>query len=110
MIFTRCLYSKISAPTRSNLAKLPDKQILLERVKKEYEIFEYFSDRVPQTVTDDMWENTLLFSTVEDRVKYWEYVSKKQYMEKQDLIEKKENSEKLLKEIQEMVISIKTLI
>uniref|UniRef100_A0A914I5U0 SAM-dependent MTase TRM10-type domain-containing protein n=1 Tax=Globodera rostochiensis TaxID=31243 RepID=A0A914I5U0_GLORO len=47
----------------------------VERVQKEYEIYEYFSEFIPKFFGDKQWIQTLKCTSVSERVKFWGFLA-----------------------------------
>ncbi|KAI1715201.1 mitochondrial ribonuclease P protein 1 like protein [Ditylenchus destructor] len=68
-------------PSSIFMAKLGDQPAVhkrIERIAKEFEIFEYFSDHTPKFLSDKDWEQMLLHKNTRERVQFWMFKIKGQ--------------------------------
>ncbi|KAI1715801.1 mitochondrial ribonuclease P protein 1 like protein [Ditylenchus destructor] len=59
-------------------------QKLIERIGKEYEVFEYFYHHPPKHLENRDWEQMLNLRDTYERVHFWSFLSKKQYRREKD--------------------------
>ncbi|KAI6244105.1 SAM-dependent MTase TRM10-type domain-containing protein [Aphelenchoides fujianensis] len=74
-----------SAAFLKQFAKHPQILRLIDRFKREFEIFSYLNDRVPKKLEDRDWQQTLQTRTIEERVKLWDFIATKQIREELDI-------------------------
>ncbi|KAI6209623.1 SAM-dependent MTase TRM10-type domain-containing protein [Aphelenchoides besseyi] len=82
-----------SASFLSKFAKNSQVLRLIERYKKEFEIFSYLSDRVPTSLCDNDWQKMLETRSCEERVKLWDFIAVKQTREQFDITRRKTRRE-----------------
>ncbi|KAL3093091.1 hypothetical protein niasHT_022541 [Heterodera trifolii] len=61
----------------------------VERIQKEYEVYDYFSEFIPKSFDDKEWVRTMECSSVVERVNYWAFLALSQH--RKDLDEMKHN-------------------
>uniref|UniRef100_A0A183C1X4 SAM-dependent MTase TRM10-type domain-containing protein n=1 Tax=Globodera pallida TaxID=36090 RepID=A0A183C1X4_GLOPA len=84
----------------ANDPKLKEK---VERVQKEYEIYEYFSEFIPKLFGDKQWIQTLKCTSVNERVKFWGFLALSHHRRELDSIKHDRDVELTERYLQEQV-------